>query len=318
VSSREKSQEAPIGERNVSALRNKSLSHLGALLCGTTIGLAACSVDERQLDGLKVTIIPTAGYANGGEGGSTAGSAPSGSAGMASGGGGFGGGVGGNTGGAVGGGSGGTGATSATGGTDRFGGTGGAPSESGGSAGAGEPERCPDLDDNGVLDCDETILKNPAFDRDVESWSNDVDMDLAWEDADATGQDASGALGATSEFRLDQDGSKLLGARQCVPVAPARVYEFGAQIFVPEDAGETRATVQLLVYDGPSCSGDIVDNKMSSDLVGASPDWQPARLTYLTPTSAKSINLRLISIKLFREDPVTVLFDNVLVHQTAD
>jgi hypothetical protein len=305
----------------VSALGNKYLSPLGAVLCGTTIGFAACSVDDRQLDGLKVTIIPTAGYANVGEGGSTAGSAPSGSAGMAAGGAGSGGAVGGDTGGGsggTGGDSGGTGATTAAGGTDRLGGTGGTQSQSGGSAGAGEPERCPDLDDNGVLDCDETILKNPAFDRDVASWSNDVDMELAWEDEDATGQAASGALGATSDFRVDQDGSKLLGARQCFPVAPARVYEFGAQIFVPEDAGETRATVQLLVYDGPSCSGDIVDNKMSSDLVGASPDWQPARLTYLTPTSAKSINLRLISIKLFREDPVTVLFDNVLVHQTAD
>jgi hypothetical protein len=300
----------------VSALRNKYLSPLGAVLCGTTIGFAACSVDDRQLDGLKVTIIPTAGHANGGEGGSTAGSAQSGSAGVAPGGG-----AGGNTDG-VGGGSGvdsgGTGATNVAGGTDSSGGTGGAQSASGGSAGAGEPGRCPDLDDNGVLDCDETILKNPAFDKDVASWSNDVDMDLAWEDEDATGQDASGALAATSDFHLDQDGSKLLGARQCFPVAPARVYEFGAQIFVPEDAGETRATLQLLVYDGPSCSGEIVHNKMSSDLVGASSDWQPARLTYLTPTSAKSINLRLISIKLFREDPVTVLFDNVLVHQTAD
>jgi hypothetical protein len=40
-----------------------------------------------------------------------------------------------------------------------------------------------------------------------------------------------------------------------------------------------------------------------------------AALTYLTPTSGKSVNVRLLWIKPYRQDPVTVLFDNVLVHQ---
>lgn len=298
----------------MSAVRSRSLSPIGGALCAVAFGFAACSVDDRQLEGATVTIIPSGGRVA--AGGTTSGSsgqgatAGSGGAPVTGGAAGSDAGVGGAAGGS-GGASAGSGATA--GGTDP--GTGGTDPAAGGSAGAGEPPRCPDLDDNGVLDCDESIVMNASFDKDVKSWLNDVEMELEWEDRDATGQGASGALGATSSYQDDREGGRLLGARQCVPIVGGNTYEFAAQVYVPEDAGKTYAGLEMQVWDGPSCSGNPLDKKQSETLVPAGPDWGLAALTYLTPTSGKSVNVRLLWIKPYRQDPVTVLFDNVLVHQ---
>lgn len=303
----------------MSAVRSRSFPPASAALCAVALGFGACSVDDRKLEGADVFIISGGQVGSGGasgsagQGGASAatvgggGAATAGAAGSDPG-------VGGALGGAAGASSStGGGGDGATGGTHP--GTAGADPGSGGNAGAGEPERCPDLDENGVLDCDESVVKNPSFDRDVQGWLNDVEMELEWEDRDATGQEASGALGATSSYQDDRDGGRLLGARQCVPIVGGDVYEFAAQVNVPEDAGKTYAGLEMQVYDGPSCSGTPLDKKQSETLFGAGPDWGVAALTYLTPTSGKSVMVRLLWIKPYRQDPVTVLFDNVLVHQ---
>jgi hypothetical protein len=80
---------------------------------------------------------------------------------------------------------------------------------------------------------------------------------------------------------------------------------------VPDYGGETQAGIQLLLFDNPTCSGKLLDHPSTSFLKGS--DWKVVDILYLTPPETKSIQLRLVAIKPFRQTPVPVLFDNVLV-----
>lgn len=106
----------------------------------------------------------------------------------------------------------------------------------------------------------------------------------------------------------EQDGSVMLGARQCFPASGGTVYHYAVEISVPDEEG-MRAAFQVITYDNPACTGAVLDTVNSSYIEGA--HWNLTELTYLTPSKAKSMALRLVSIKPFRLDPVPVLFDSI-------
>ncbi len=283
-------------------------------------GLTACPIDDRTLEGAQVVVITGTGGASG----RSSFEAGAGNAGEDDGGGaepGDGGTAGTSLGGGAGGsGTGGVGAGySGSAGTGRGGsggGTGGSSETGGGSSGtAGGPvnTRCPDLDHNGVLDCDETLIDKAAFDTDasVAAWSIETGLVLSWSNLDAQGHDQSGSLAVKNDIEENLVGTQIVGARQCINVSGGTVYRFAAQVSVPNYAGETKAGIQIIVLDTPSCAGTVLDSPTTNLVKG--PEWQVAEIIYLTPTTAKSIAVRLAQIKPFRQAPVAVLFDNVLV-----
>jgi hypothetical protein len=170
---------------------------------------------------------------------------------------------------------------------------------------------CPDLDGDGVGDCMETVITNAAFDSDTSGWSSDTNVSLIWIVEDAGGQTKSGSLGVTNTYEATQDGTLMVGARQCQPINGASVYDFFVQVSVPAEAPDTRGGFQIILFDGPKCTGNILDARTSNLTQGSA--WQLAYLTYLTPTDSKSVAYRLVSVKPFVQPPVTVLFDNVLM-----
>jgi len=284
-----------------------------------SVGLASGCIDERGLEPSKLSILPS----DGGEPSFGGGSDDAGSGNDSNGGDGALGGTGGT--GPVGGGGSGTGGsgTSGSGTGDEAGSDGlpqGGTSGSGGSCGcggtsggAGAPDlRCPDLDGNGVLDCDETLVKNAAFDKDTVGWSIETGSELAWENEDGWDHDDSGALGVTNQVVETIEGNSLTGARQCFPVSGAAVYTFAVQISMPDYAGETKAGMQLNLFDNDACAGELLDHPTTNWVKGSA--WNVAQITYLTPAKAKSAMLRLVAMKPFRQAPVAVLFDNVLGH----
>jgi hypothetical protein len=290
-------------------MRSFVLTALGALL------LPGCPVDDRTLKPIVVSI---------GVGGGAGEASDAGAAGEEAGGAGDSRAGGGNAaeGGESGAGTGGSAATGGNGGTSGTGGagaTGGSGAVGGGGCGdaldgdagcgGGPPFRCPDVDDNDVPDCDETIADNASFDNDASGWIADVGAKSTWDDTDAHGVAESGALGLSLETVEEQDGTILLGARQCFPVTGATAFYFGVEMSIPD--AELRAGIQLLVYEDPLCSGDWIDIKTSPFTEGAA--WSVARLTYFTPTTAKSVAMRLVAQKPFRASPSEVLFDNALV-----
>lgn len=189
--------------------------------------------------------------------------------------------------------------------------SGGAPAGSGGSGGH-LVGRCPDLDDDFVFDCDETIANNYAFDKDASEWTTETNLVLSWQPLDAEGHSGSGSLGVQDTFTTDMDGSLMLGGRQCLPVNEQTNYEFAVQVSVPDGATGTSAGMQIIVYNDDNCTGSMVD--LSSSMVVSGSTWNTVSFQHPTPKFAKSLVLRLVSIKPYREAPSNVLFDNVLVH----
>lgn len=196
-----------------------------------------------------------------------------------------------------------------------LGGAGGNHSGGVGGSGGHLMGRCPDLDDNFVFDCDETIAKNYAFDEDSSEWSAETNIELAWQVLDAAGHSDSGSLAVEGTFTSDMDGGSMLGADQCIPVKEQTLYAFAVQVSVPDGAPGTTAGFQLVIYDGEDCTGSKMGIATSPVVSGSS--WNVAKLIHPMPKLAKSLIMRLVSIKPYREAPNSVLFDNVLVHPVS-
>lgn len=274
----------------------------------------ACPVDERALQPIQV--VPTTGGSSGNNASGAGEAGASGDAGQGDGGAEAGGG--------------GTSGSSASGGSANAGsagkggssGSGGSSSPAGGNAGkagsagvcgtGGVPEQpCPDLDVNGVLDCEETLAQNATFDANADAWQADPSVATGWENADAHDNEDSGALALENQNEDDRDGGTILGVRQCLEATAGVFYRVAVEVSVPETAPATQGGFQLIVYDEPACAGSIVTS-VSSNLVRGS-GWNATELTYPAPAETQSIALRLISAKPYREPPVEILFDNVLV-----
>ncbi|HTQ07780.1 MAG TPA: hypothetical protein VMI54_28190 [Polyangiaceae bacterium] len=194
-----------------------------------------------------------------------------------------------------------------TGGTTGSGGSGG----SAGMAITGGP--CPDLDGDGVLDCEQSLADNPSFDTDVSGWLSEPNVLLSWSSDDALGHDFSGSLNLLSSLEVDQDGSVMVGAYQCIAVTSSVEYRFIVQASIVEADMDSSAAFQLLPYDGPDCTGNVIETVTAATVQGS--DWNVIDKKYLTPGMTKSISMRLVSIKPFRKPMLSVRFDNVLVRQ---
>src|SRR5882672_2693816 len=102
--------------------------------------LAGCAVDDRTLHGeSQGSTDPGGSSAGGGAGNSSSGS-------------------------------------SNHGGSDTQDNAGAAGTEGGGGTGPTPSGDCPDLDHKGVSDCQETLVKNGAFDKDFASWTSEVNI----------------------------------------------------------------------------------------------------------------------------------------------
>ncbi|HEU5076074.1 MAG TPA: hypothetical protein VFU02_17900, partial [Polyangiaceae bacterium] len=125
-----------------------------------------------------------------------------------------------------------------SGGTD----AGGSASTASGTAGeggagnqTGTPE-CPDLDENQVADCEETLLENASFDANLNDWHEETNALAFWEDEDALGFDASGSVSITNRtVDEERDGLIMRGVWQCVPAEGGKKYQLLTQIRVSTD-----------------------------------------------------------------------------------
>ena len=276
--------------------------------------LVACPVDERKL--APEQSISFAGYdfSFSGEGGALAGASDDAGAGH--------GGSGGHGGSDTGahGGDGGDGAEAGvpgqggsqggTAGMAASAGTGGTPT--GGVAGAGASADCPDLDQNLVSDCKETLLDNSDFDEDTASWSKEDNVTATWDMADAGEAMKSGSMEVTDAVVNDGDAIGMNGVYQCVKVTGGKSYYLAAELFIAE--GQTTAgsgALGIVFYDQDDCTGIItaVGNSLSG-LVGA---WQLITIQRDAPEPTRSARVRLAAAKPFREPHFAVSFDNVLL-----
>ncbi len=204
------------------------------------------------------------------------------------------------------------------GGSVSVGSSGGAPG-SGGSVGAGgaAPTACPDLDGDGVLDCQQTLAVNPGFAAGIVSWQPDAGGTLAWTVTDAGGNPASGAAIVTNLDTNPADavvGFTTSGAFQCIPVTPGSRYQVAVQVLLPAGQGGGWGGFVLDYYSAPNCAGLPSTRPFLSTQSATAGSWQVVSgTTTQVPIGSVSIALRLVAGKPVAAPALAVWFDNVLV-----
>jgi hypothetical protein len=295
----------------------------GLVVCA--LPLSGCLVDGRHLVVKKTSLAGTAGTLdagltssdaaarrgdaaamNGADGGSTSPSPGTNDAGRATATGGSGG-AGGMTSGMD------ASSSIATGGVAGSGGTTPAPDhDAGHETGLPWPSVCPDDDGNGVPDCQESLVANATFDRDTTGWEAETGLTVAWKAADAWKSPPLGAVVLTNTNTFEQDGWGMSGVRQCIPVAPGAYYRLTASLYLPKGQGAGAGGIGAWVFDAPGCAGNLVLG-YTSDLVSSVGRWASIDGTVQTPNTAKSMLVRLVVAKPFRQTALAAEFDGVRV-----
>ena len=174
--------------------------------------------------------------------------------------------------------------------------------EAGASSGNAE---CPDLDGNGIRDCQETLIKNPTFERDDSEWQLESPLVSAW-DEHGSG-DRAGSLRIMNTETL-----KLSTATQCVRIAGGERYLMSAETSVEAlpDAGFSQLHARF--YDSKDCTGNASGFGVSGQ-VGLERAWTTLSGLVTAPSGAQSLLVRLVVARRSPEDAVSARFDNVLL-----
>jgi len=174
---------------------------------------------------------------------------------------------------------------------------------------------CADLDENGVADCQETLLANPSFKADVTHWNADAGASLTWDPRDALGAAGSGSalLGAASSA-FDAGGSSLVTAGQCVPVSGGQIAIAYANAWVDDGQDSTgTAAVYVDFYDASDCAGTSTSSFSTPQPLDASSGrWLTLKAALLTSAATHSARVMLALEKPFVAQSFHARFDNVL------
>ena len=138
-------------------------------------------------------------------------------------------------------GAGGAGGSGGSAGVGDAAGTGDRPDGSAGSAAAGAAgstagsggAACPDLDGDGVPDCQQTLVLNAGFGQAISAWPAEAGSMASWTSVDANGSTVSGAIDVTNVDTNPAHASNgwiAAGASQCLTVVPGSSYEIAAQL----------------------------------------------------------------------------------------
>jgi hypothetical protein len=185
-------------------------------------------------------------------------------------------------------------------------------------AGVDAPLRCPDLDHNGKLDCDENLLVNAGFDQDLRGWTQETNTAQSFVARDGQHRAGSGAIAITNAIIEDDPGATLAGSGQCLDAKAQARYLIRAQVLVaagqPGSDPARAAGVNIRFWNAPGCAGDFV----GAAVFPLAPElpvevWRTVSGQATAPAAARSMTVRLVAAKSFKQPPFRVLVDNPLV-----
>jgi len=175
---------------------------------------------------------------------------------------------------------------------------------------------CADLDEDGVADCQQTLLSNSTFDANVMHWNADAGASLTWDPRDALAAPGSGAAVLTAESSaFDAGGSSLFTAGQCVRVTGGQIVIAYANALVDDGQDESgQAAVYVDFYDASDCTGMSTSSFSTPQPVAASPGaWLTLKAALLTSAGTHSARVMLAIEKPFVAQSFHARFDNLLL-----
>lgn len=182
-------------------------------------------------------------------------------------------------------------------------------------------EGCPDLDENGVGDCEETLAKNAAFASDVSDWEPELDAIVAWNEANATSDHPSGSALVRAEGVVESTipGSALRDVSQCVSVSGKQLVAVYANAFVPTGQDEAgRAEIDVFFFESADCSGSLSASFVTPQpLDGGVDRWMSLKAGQVSSDSTRSALVKLAVLKPFKAASFEARFDNVLIRTQA-
>jgi hypothetical protein len=171
---------------------------------------------------------------------------------------------------------------------------------------------CADLDNDGKPDCNVTLVKNSRFDTDTSQWTAEYGATEAWlPGPDALGS-LSGSIAVTNTTVVTAMGTTMAGAEQCVSAIASASYRIAAQTFIPTGQGSGVADIAVQLFPSSDCSG-AASGAWSSAVTSATGAWDTLSGSFVAPTGAKSMRVRLTAVKMFSAPAFTAQFDNVLL-----
>jgi hypothetical protein len=193
---------------------------------------------------------------------------------------------------------------------------GGAPTD-GGDGSTSVDIACPDLDENTVPDCEETLVRNGTFDADIDGWRSQTYATASWDFVNAQAGEKSGSIfleNAAPANTASGSGFIYTGVNQCLAIEGEGQHQIFAQVFNDGEMVAGYGSVVARLFTSGDCTGTPVSVVASPNL-GNTGNWFTVQ-TSLFPTDAsvQSVMVELRAGKLStRTGAVSLRFDNVMV-----
>jgi hypothetical protein len=214
-----------------------------------------------------------------------------------------------------------TGGRAAGGSAALSGGSTNAAGDPGPEAGAGgtaqAPRTCPDLDENGVEDCTETLVENADFSFGIALWKPEPDVIIRSSQEDGSENSPAGSLSVSSVRTFDSEALVEVGASQCIALPGEGEYAFFAQLFLAEEQESGSARLAALFFESEDCTGEA-SGSFDTDTVADSGEWIVTGGVAQAPELSASVSIRLMTVKPFQQETLEVLFDDVLLAPQSD
>jgi hypothetical protein len=193
-------------------------------------------------------------------------------------------------------------------------------SSAGTTAGGSQPpiavvDGCPDLDTDGVADCQQTEVMNPDFARDVSGWSAQTGATLSWAAKDALSSQNSGSAVLSASGAVDAIGSSLVAASQCIALSGKQLVIAYGNAFI--DAGQDnggQAMLNVAFFDATACAGNPSSEFSTPAPVGATlGTWLTIQAGSVCGEGTQSARVELQISKPLQATTFQAHFDNILL-----
>jgi len=181
-------------------------------------------------------------------------------------------------------------------------------------------------------DC-RTLVSNAGFAEDITGWVPEDGVAATWDANNASTAGGSGSITVLNLRHGTSVGFASGASRQCVRVTPGKYYDLTADVFIAEGQGEGldddsacpippcskggyegRAHLSVFFSDSTDCSPPTTGN-IFSDAVSEPGKWIHVEATGRAPERVNSMEVRLDTLKPFREYFFSALYDNVFVRE---